>query len=179
MSPCVAAVSARRGHHFSKTPALAITLIAGEGVLGDGHRGRTVKHRSRVMRDPAAPNLRQVHLIARERLHALAEKGFALGAGELGENILTEGLDLDALSRGTRLMLGAEAVVEVTGLRNPCKQIEDFRAGLLAEMIGRSPEGAIIRKAGIMGIVLTGGTVFAGDAIAVQPPSRHVPLAPV
>jgi len=180
VSGTVAAVSARNGHHFSKTPRLAIELVAGEGVVGDGHRGRTVKHRSRVRVDPSQPNLRQVHLIAMERLEELRSRGFDLLPGDLGENITTRGIDLLALPAGTLLRIGAGAVVAVTGLRNPCRQIEDFREGLLAEMVERAPDGQIVRKAGVMGIVAAGGTVQPGDPIAViSPPGTPRSLQPV
>ena len=123
----VLAVSARSGHHFSKTPALSIRLLTGLGVAGDAHMGETVKHRSRVRRDPTQPNLRQVHLIHAELFEELRAKGFVVQPADLGENVTTEGIDLLALPSGTRLHLGASGVVEITGLRNPCIQIDDFQ----------------------------------------------------
>jgi MOSC domain-containing protein YiiM len=140
----------------------------------------TVKHRSRVARDPSAPNLRQVHLIHEELLAEIGRDGFAVAPGELGENITTSGVDLLGLPVGTLLRLGATAVVEVTGLRNPCRQIDDFQTGLLKQVIGRDEAGNVARKAGIMGIVKTGGLVRTGDAIKVDLPAEpHRPLAPV
>jgi MOSC domain-containing protein YiiM len=160
-------------HRFSKAGALAIRLIAGEGVEGDAHRGVTVQHRSRVAADPSQPNLRQVHLIPAELFADLAGRGFSIGPGDLGENITTEGLDLAALPTGARLTIGA-AVVEITGLRNPCGQIDAFRKGLLAAVLDRAPDGRLIRKAGVMGIVVTGGDIHPGDTIAVAlPPEPH------
>ena len=180
MNRSVVAVAARRGHHFSKTPRLAIELIAGEGVLDDAHRGTTVKHRSRVKADPAQPNLRQVHLIAAELIDEVNAEGFDVGFGGLGENVTTRGIALIDLPRGTLLHLGAEAVVSVTGLRNPCVQIESFRPGLLKRMIGRRDDGTPLLRTGIMGIVLKGGTVLAGDRIGVELPSGpHVRLEKV
>lgn len=182
MSPAarVVAVHASAQHGFSKAPVDALTLLAGLGVQGDAHCGRTVQHRSRVARDPSLPNLRQVHLLHRELFDQLAARGLALAPGELGENITTAGLDLLALPAGTRLRLGADALVELTGLRNPCAQIEAFRPGLLAAVLDRAADGSLRRLAGVMGVVLQGGTVRAGDALqlAWRPPQGR-PLAPV
>lgn len=173
----VTAVSRHGLHAFSKDPQTGITLIAGLGVEGDAHAGTTVRHRSRVARDPTQPNLRQVHLIHSELFEELADKGFALAAGQMGENVTTRGVDLLALPSGTRLHLGAEAVVEITGLRNPCAQIDDFRPGLLRAVLDRDAAGRLIRKAGVMGIVLRGGEVRPDDAIRVElPPLPHTPL---
>ena len=144
----VLAVSARSGHHFSKTPALSIRLLTGLGVAGDAHMGETVKHRSRVRRDPTQPNLRQVHLIHAELFDELRDKGFAVQPADLGENVTTEGIDLLALPSGTRLHLGTSAVVEITGLRNPCIQIDTFQKGLMAAMLDKDADGNLIRKAG-------------------------------
>ncbi|MBB4304476.1 MOSC domain-containing protein YiiM [Rhodobium orientis] len=173
----VLAVAASPGHAFSKEPQPGITLVAGLGVAGDGHAGSTVQHRSRVRRDPTQPNLRQVHLIHGELLDELAEKGFDIAPADLGENITTAGLDLLALPRGTRLAVGADAVVEITGLRNPCAQIDDFRQGLLKAVIGRDAAGRPVPKAGVMGIVLAGGAVRPGDAVVVTlRPGPHIAL---
>ena len=166
----VVSVSLARGHRFFKRVALSIRLLAGLGVEGDAHCGATVKHRSRVAVDPTVPNLRQVHLIQAELFDELADKGFDLAPGDLGENVLTRGIDLLALPRGARLALGGDAVVELTGLRNPCSQIEKFRAGLLAAVLDRAPDGSLIRKAGVMAVVITGGDVTPGDAIGVTLP---------
>lgn len=147
---------------------------------GDAHAGETVRHRSRVRVDPTRPNLRQVHLVHGELLAALAGRGFAVAPGEIGENVTTEGLDLLALPRGALLHLGPEAVVEVTGLRNPCLQLDRFQPGLMAALLDRDPEGRLVRKSGIMGVVRAGGPVRPGDAIAVVLPARpHHPLEPV
>ena len=177
MAGIVTAVSRSATHTFSKPTTAAIRLLAGLGVEGDAHLGVTVNHRSRVRTDPDSPNLRQVHLIHAE-LHAeLRAAGFAVAAGQIGENVTTRGIALLGLPAGTRLHLGEAAVVEVTGLRNPCRQLDRFQAGLTAALIGRNPDGRPIRKAGIMGIVLAGGEVRPGDAIAVElPPEPHVAL---
>lgn len=159
-------------HHFSKRPALSIRLVAGEGIEGDAHRGTTVKHRSRVAADPTQPNLRQVHLMHGELFDELAGKGFSVHPGDLGENITTRGVDLLALPTGTRLAIGDTAVVELTGLRNPCNQIETFQKGLLAAVLDRAPDGGLIRKAGVMAIVITGGDILPGDAITVTLPAE-------
>jgi MOSC domain-containing protein YiiM len=139
-------------------------------VQGDAHCGALVKHRSRVAQDPTQPNLRQVHLIHAELFDELRAQGFAVVPGDLGENITTRGIALLALPTGTRLRIGAEAIVEVTGLRNPCGQIEQFQTGLLAAVLGRGPNGELIRKTGVMGVVIAGGVVRAGDAVAVELP---------
>ncbi|MGV3569239.1 MAG: MOSC domain-containing protein [Ramlibacter sp.] len=180
MPPRVLAVHRSSSHSFSKFAEEAITLVAGLGVEGDAHAGATVKHRSRVARDPRAPNLRQVHLLHAELFDELVGRDFAVFPGDMGENVTTAGIDLLGLPTGTRLQLGAAAVVEVTGLRNPCAQIDRFQPGLTAAVIDRSPAGAIIRKAGVMGVVLAGGEVRPGDPIVVHwPATPHVPLQPV
>src|SRR6202048_3834545 len=166
----VVSVSSRIGHQFSKTPSLSIRLLKGLGVAGDAHMGETVKHRSRVRKDPTQPNLRQVHLIHAELFEELRAKGFGVKPGDLGENVTTSGLDLLALPTGARLHLGATAMVEGTGLRNPCIQIDGFQKGLMAATLDKDADGNLIRKAGIMGIVLAEGDVRPGDAIAVVMP---------
>jgi MOSC domain-containing protein YiiM len=178
--PVVIAVSASDSYNFSKPNQASIELVAGLGVAGDAHQGVTVKHRSRVRQDPTQPNLRQVHLMHAELHDEVNSQGFSVRAGDLGENVTTRGLDLLALPRGTRLQLGESALVEVTGLRNPCAQIDNFQKGLLAAVLDKDEAGNVIRKAGIMGVVLTGGVVRPGDAILVQlPAGPHEPLAVV
>ncbi|MDP1875354.1 MOSC domain-containing protein [Phenylobacterium sp.] len=169
--PRVTHVASRPGHSFSKTLQPAILLIAGLGVEGDGHAGTTVQHRSRVARDPTQANLRQIHLMAGELHDELNSAGFDLGPGDLGENLTTRGIDLIGLSAGTRLHLGQAAVVEITGLRNPCIQLDAFRPGLMAACLGRDDAGRLVRKAGVMGIVLTGGEVRPEDAIVIESPA--------
>ena len=176
----ILAVALRRGHHFSKTPSLSIRLLAGLGVAGDAHMGETVKHRSRMRRDPTQPNLRQVHLIHAELFAELGAKGFNVQPGDLGENVTTSGIDLLALPTGTHLHLGETAVVEVTGLRNPCIQLDRFQQGLMAATLDRDAAGNLIRKAGIMGIVLSDGEVWPGDRIGIElPAGQQQPLQPV
>ena len=167
--PVVLAVHRSPTHSFSKSPTLSIRLIAGLGVEGDAHAGETVKHRSRVARDPTQPNLRQVHLIHAELHDELNAAGFNIKPGDMGENITTRGLDLLALPTSTRLTIGT-AVIEVTGLRNPCVQLDRFQAGLMQATLDRDAEGNLVRKAGVMGVVLFGGDVQAGDRIRVQAP---------
>jgi MOSC domain-containing protein YiiM len=170
----VTAVSRSATHTFSKRNQDRVRLVTGLGVEGDAHEGETVKHRSRVARDPSQPNLRQVHLIHAELYDELVGAGFTVSAGDIGENVTTRGIDLLALPAGTRLHLGAEAVVAITGLRNPCSQLDRFRPGLMAAVIGRDARGNVILKAGIMGIVLAGGEVRPGDAIGIElPPGPH------
>jgi MOSC domain-containing protein YiiM len=179
MDGIVTAVSVSAAHTFSKQPRSEIRLVAGLGAEGDAHAGSTVKHRSRVARDPTQPNLRQVHLVHAELHDELRERGFDVGPGDIGENITTRGVDLLSLPTGTRLHLGG-AVVEVTGLRNPCAQLDHFQAGLTAAVLGRDTHGGVVRKAGVMAIVLTGGHVRPGDAVRVEVPSPpHRPLAVV
>jgi len=176
-SGTVVAVSRSSEHRFSKTTQPEIHLVAGLGVLGDAHQGTTVKHRSRVARDPSQPNLRQVHLIHAELHDELATQGFVVAAGELGENVTTRGIDLLGLPRGARLRLGATAVIEVTGLRNPCVQIDRFQPGLLGAVLSRDASGEIRRKSGVMSVVIAGGDVRPGDPIVVElPPQPYEPL---
>jgi MOSC domain-containing protein YiiM len=180
MDGTVVAVSQSPGHTMSKPNKDAIRLLVGLGVEGDAHAGETVKHRSRVAKDPTQPNLRQVHLIHAELHDELRAKGYDVGPGEMGENVTTRGVDLLGLATGARLRLGQTAVVEVTGLRNPCAQLDGVRPGLMAATLDRDTEGNLIRKAGVMGIVLSGGEVRPGDPIAVElPPPPHRPLEPV
>ena len=180
MGGVVTAVSRSARHTFTKPNEEHVTLLAGLGVEGDAHLGETVKHRSRVARDPSRPNLRQVHLVHAELHDELRAAGFAVAAGQMGENVTTRGVDLLALPAGTRLRLGDSAVVEVTGLRNPCAQLDGLQAGLMAATLGRDEQGNLIRRAGIMGIVLAGGAVRPGDPIQVElPPEPHRALEPV
>jgi MOSC domain-containing protein YiiM len=180
MTGIVTAVSVSGTHSFSKPCTESIRLIAGLGVEGDAHLGVTVQHRSRIAKYGHLPNLRQVHLIHAELLDELRAAGFAIRAGDMGENVTTSGVDLLGLPTGTRLRIGAEAVVEVTGLRNPCRQLNDFRPGLMQATLDYDADGSLIRKAGIMAIVVTGGDVRPGDPIAVElPVGAHQPLEPV
>lgn len=175
----VVAVAAHPQHRFSKTVADEIALVEGMGVEGDAHFGATVQHLSRKRRTPDAPNLRQVHLIHAELLDALDDRGYAVSPGELGENILTRGVDLLTLPTGTLLHLG-QATVEVTGLRNPCVQIDRFEHGLMSELVHRDENGDTVREAGVMAVVVRGGIVRTGDAIVVQTPAEpHTELVPV
>ncbi|WP_323013856.1 MOSC domain-containing protein [Devosia sp.] len=170
----VVSVSRDPGHHFSKPVVPEIRLLAGLGVEGDAHAGSTVKHRSRVRVDPTQPNLRQVHLLHHELFDELQAKGFAVAPGDLGENVVVEGIDLLALPVDTELHLGQEAVVRLTGLRNPCAQIENFKKGLLEAVLDRDADGGLIRKAGVMSVVVTGGVVRVGDGVkVVKPPLPH------
>lgn len=170
-------VSANRSHGFSKAIASEINLLAGQGVEGDAHCGATVKHRSRVARDPTQANLRQVHLIHAELFAELTTKGFEVMAGDLGENITTTGIELLTLPVDTMLFLGDTALVKLTGLRNPCAQLDQFLPGLMSALLDRAADGALLRKAGVMGIVIQGGTIRSGDLIAVTlPPEPHYPL---
>jgi MOSC domain-containing protein YiiM len=180
MPATVIAVSRSPGHTLSKPNEGSIRLLAGLGVEGDAHMGVTVKHRSRVAKDPTVPNLRQVHLIHAELFEELRQRGFAVTPGLMGENVTTSGIDLLALPTGTRLHLGGEAIVEVTGLRNPCRQLDALQRGLMAATLDRDADGNLIRKAGIMAIVVAGGVVHEGDPIRVElPPPPHRLLAPV
>lgn len=179
MSATVIAVSRDARHAFSKHNQESIHLLEGLGVDGDAHMGATMQHLSRMGGIPQ-PNLRQVHLVHSELHDELRAAGFSVGPGDIGENVTTRGVDLLALPTGTRLRLGDEAVVEVTGLRNPCKQLDRFQPGLMQAVLGRDENGELVRKAGIMGIVLAGGEVRPGDAIRVElPPEPHRPLQPV
>ena len=171
MSPQVVAVSSSPAHAFTKGLASQIRLLTGLGVEGDAHCGVTVQHRSRVAQDPTQPNLRQVHLIHAELFEELAAQGFDVGPGQIGENITTRHLGLLALPADAELQIGSSAIVRLTGLRNPCEQLNRFQPGLMAAVLGRTPEGTLVRKAGVMGVVLAGGIVRPGDAISVRLPA--------
>ncbi len=174
------AVSRSPRHRFSKDPVDDVVLVEGFGVEGDAHAGATVQHRSRKRWRPQLPNLRQVHLLHEELLDDLRARGFAVGPGDVGENVLVRGVDLLALPAGTRVRLGASAVVEVTGLRNPCVQLERFADGLMRAVLREEPDGTVARLAGVMGVVVAGGRVRRDDGVAVQlPAGAPVPLGPV
>jgi MOSC domain-containing protein YiiM len=180
--PHAAVVSVSRDdrHRFSKPIVPGIRLIEGFGVEGDAHAGVTVQHRYLRAKDPTAPNLTQVHLIQAELFDELAGAGFTVSAGELGENVTTSGLDLLALPLGTRLHLGRDAVVELTGMRDPCSLINGLQKGLMKAVIGKDAAGRVIRKAGVMGVVAVGGAIVPGDAIRVELPlGEHLPLGVV
>lgn len=180
MKGFVEAVCSDHDYRFSKPVCESVRLIAGHGVEGDAHAGATVKHRVRLRRDPESPNLRQVHLLPAELLDELNAVGFSLAPGQIGENILTRGLELIELPVGTRLRLGDDAIVEVTGLRDPCNQLDKLRPGLMKAVLDRDEQGELIRKAGVMSIVVEGGNLNAGDEIVVELPSgSHQRLAPV
>ena len=177
MGGTVSAVSSNGAYTFTKPNRESITLLAGLGVEGDVHSGVTVKHRSRIRKDPTQPNLRQVHLIHEELFEEVRQAGFEVAAGQLGENVTTRGIDLLGLPRGTLLRLGQEAVLEVTGLRNPCVQIDGFQEGLLKQVVGRDEDGKPQFRAGIMSVVMTGGVVRPGDPIRIElPAGPHLPL---
>ena len=180
MSGVVKAVSRSANHTFSKPTEARITLLAGHGVEGDAHAGATIKHLSRILKFGNAPNLRQVHLIHEELFEELRAAGFALSPGQMGENVTTRGVDLLKLPKGARLHLGEEAVIEITGLRNPCRQLNKLQPGLMAATLARDVAGNLERKAGVMAIVLAGGEVKNGDPIRIElPEGPHQPLAPV
>ena len=181
IAPDAAVISVNRDgkHRFSKQPQEQVTLLAGIGIEGDAHGGTTVQHMSRIG-NPERPNLRQVHLIHSELFAEVADQGFTVTPGDMGENITTTGIDLLSLPEGAILRLGDEAAVQVTGLRNPCSQINAFQPGLMKAVIGRDENGDIVRKAGVMSVVLAGGIVQPGDSITVELPAEpHLPLAPV
>ncbi|PZE75874.1 MOSC domain-containing protein [Curtobacterium sp. MCBD17_019] len=178
--PRVVAVSRDGAHRFSKPVVDEVVLVAGLGIEGDAHAGVTVQHRSRVARDPSQPNLRQVHLIHAELFDDVAEAGFQVAPGQMGENITTRGVDLLGLPTGTLLHLGADARVRITGLRNPCQQINEFEPGLLRAVLGRADDGSVERKGGVMSVVVAGGVVRPGDTIRVELPTGELqPLGPV
>jgi MOSC domain-containing protein YiiM len=180
MAGCVEAVSRSATHTMAKGNLAEVRLLEGLGVEGDAHAGTTVKHRSRVLKNPFQPNLRQVHLIHAELHDELRAAGFDVAAGQMGENITTRGIALLDLPTGARLRLGDEAVIEVTGLRNPCAQLDGIQRGLMAAVLDRDEQGNLIRKAGVMAVVIAGGVVRPDDTITVElPPTPHQPLQPV
>jgi MOSC domain-containing protein YiiM len=168
----VVSVNAKSTPGVGKIPRDEITLVVNHGVEGDYHAGATVRHRSRAAKDPGRPNLRQVHVIHAELFDEVAEHGITVGPGEMGENITTRGIALLDLAPGTRLHLGTSAVIELTGVRNPCNQLDSIDPRLLGHVALKNADGSIIRKAGVMGIVVTGGVLRAGDTIAVEPPAH-------
>lgn len=170
--PKVVSVSKCAEHNFSKSVVDSILLIEGEGVEGDAHRGKTVKHRSRVKVDPTQPNLRQVHLLHNELFAEFDAKGFKVEPASLGENITTSGIELLGLPKDTVIRFSSGAEVLITGLRNPCPQIDGYQTGLLSAVLGKDNSGKLIRKAGVMGIVKVGGLVSAGDSIVVELPEE-------
>jgi MOSC domain-containing protein YiiM len=177
LSGTIVAVHRSSAHTFSKKTEEQIALVAGHGVDGDAHAGKTVRHRSRVAVDPTQPNLRQVHLIHAELHEELRAAGFWISPGDMGENITTHGLELLRLPTGTLLHVGPKAVIELTGLRNPCQQLDRFQPGLMSAVLSRDCEGRLIRKAGVMGVVVSSGIIEPGDTVRAElPPEPHVPL---
>ncbi|MEV5961291.1 MOSC domain-containing protein [Kribbella sp. NPDC051952] len=177
MSGIVVGVSRDSKHRFSKAAVDAIRVIEGYGVEGDAHAGQTIQHLHPMRLDPTRPNLRQVHLIQFELYDELGDLGYDVSPGQLGENVTTRGVDLLALPRRTRLQLGPDVVLEVTGLRSPCRQINNFRPGLLKEVIHTDEDGTVVRKTGVMSIVVVGGIIHPDDPITVVlPDGDHEPL---
>ena len=173
----VVGLSVSQAHTFSKPNTDTLELLTGLGVKGDAHCSATVKHRSRVKVDPSQPNLRQVHLIHQELIETLQSQGFNVASGVMGENITTQGIDLLSLPQGTQLQFGGQALVTLTGLRNPCAQLNNFQAGLTQAVLERGADGELVRKAGVMGVVSIGGLVKVGDTITINlPPQPHLPL---
>lgn len=180
MTASVVGLSRSESHSFSKSGVDSVELVAGIGVVGDAHAGARVKHRSRVAADPDQPNLRQVHLIHGELLDELVSAGHDVEPGDLGENLTTRGIDLLGLGVGTVLRVGPDVMLCITGLRNPCGQIEAFQPGLLERVRWRDPDDGTVRKAGVMATVVRGGVITVGDPIEwAPPPGAHVPLQPV
>ena len=180
IAPYITAVNLCPTHDFSKSPQACIKLLKGLGVEGDAHCGEKVKHRSRVAQNPDQPNLRQVHLMHAELHDALNTQGFDVSAGDMGENITTCGIDLLSLPVGTKLHLGTEAIIQLTGLRNPCRQINMFQDGLIKAVLDKTDDGKIIRKSGVMAIVLKGGLVSSGDKIQIDRPAQpHIAMEPI
>lgn len=172
MQPRVVSVASSPSHTFSKVAQPAITVVTGLGIQGDAHCGVTVKHRSRVARDPTQPNLRQVHLIHSELFAELRAQGFNVEPSQLGENITTAGIDLLALPEGTQLHIGEQVILRLTGLRNPCEQLNQFQPGLMAALVHRAPDGSLVRKAGVMSVVVAGGQVQPGDEVRITLPAQ-------
>lgn len=180
MNGVVVGVASSSGHTFSKSAQASIRIRKGLGVQGDAHAGETVQHLARIARDPDQPNLRQVHLIHAELFGELTEQGFTVGPGDMGENVTTRGLPLLELPRGTRLRFGASAIVELTGLRNPCYKLDDLQPGLMAAVLGRDANGNLVRKAGVMAVVVADGTIRPEDDVIVTlPDGPRVPLSVV
>jgi MOSC domain-containing protein YiiM len=180
VSAFIVAVNRDSQHRFSKPSVDSIRVIAGFGIEGDSHAGATIQHLGPMRADPTQPNLRQVHLIHSELHDELRDLGHDVKPGEMGENITTRGIDLLGLPQGTRLRIGPDAVVEVTGLRSPCQQLNTFQPGLLKQVIHTDADGTVLRKTGIMSVVLTSGVIHPEDPIVVDlPTGPHVPLEPV
>jgi len=176
----VLSVSRDDKHRFSKPTVSSIRLVAGIGVEGDSHAGATVQHRYEMKRNPSAPNLCQVHFMAAELFDDLVPTGYTVAPGELGENVTTEGINLMSLPLGTRLHLGAQAVVSITGMRSPCSLINGYQNGLMKQLIKTDAAGTVQRRGGIMGIVVTGGVVNPGDRVRVElPAGEQLPLGVV
>jgi MOSC domain-containing protein YiiM len=174
----VVTVSSSAEHGFSKQNRASIAVVAGLGVVGDAHSGELVKHRYLVRQDATQPNLRQVHLIQAELFASLRERGNGVAPGQLGENVTTRGVDLLGLPTGAVVRIGSDAVLELTGLRNPCRQIDEFQEGLMRLLRFRDEEGNVVRIAGVMSVVLAAPTIRPGDTISVElPPEPHQPLA--
>lgn len=167
----VIALSKSASHTLKKENYNSLELLKGLGVNGDAHMGKNVKHRSRVARNPYQLNLRQVHLIHGELLEELKTNGYHIIPGQMGENITTSGIDLLSLPKDTILKIGVSSI-QITGLRNPCYQLDGIQPGLMKAVLDKDADGNLIRKAGVMAIVLEGGTIETGDEISIEYPEK-------
>ena len=178
--PRVVSVSLSPKHSFSKTPAAEIRILADLGVEGDAHAGEQVQHLYRVRKNPNAPNLCQVHLISTEFLDELHTLGFPLQPGEIGENLAVRGINLLTLPVGALLRIGADVVLQITGLRDPCQKLNSLAPGLMKACIARGSDGSVVRKAGVMSLAVTSGTIRPGDPILIElPPGEPLKMGPV
>lgn len=176
----VESVHRSESHDFTKATVEEVVLVAGVGIEGDAHAGATVQHVSRKKKDADRPNLRQVHLVSAELHEELVADGFDLDHGGFGENLVTRGIALGDLPVGTTLALGDDAIIVLTGLRDPCAQIDRHREGLRAAVAFDPGEGPKLFRDGAMAMVVRGGVVRTGDPIGVAlPPEPHHPMRKV
>jgi MOSC domain-containing protein YiiM len=172
----VVAVHRKEEYGVFKEIQESVHLVKGFGVQGDAHMGTLVQHRYNKKQNPNQPNLRQVHLIQAELFDDLKELGLIVKPGEMGENITTRNIDIINLPLDTKLHLGDSAILQLTGLREPCGQLNTVQKGLKNAVLDESGKSRV----GVMSVVLRGGAVKADDLIRVELPSEpHQDLQPV
>jgi MOSC domain-containing protein YiiM len=119
-------------------------LLPGHGIEGDRKAGNP---------------RRNLNIMDQETLAVLDAEGIPTGPGVLGENLILAGVRLDARPPGTRLRIGAEAVIEAIALREPCYKLTPLDASM---------PGSVVGRVGVMARVVTGGVIRVGDEVVVE-----------
>src|SRR5688500_18934469 len=128
---------------FTRVPVQEAQLEAGYGIVGDQKGGNVY---------------RQLNVTGAESIRSLEPAGYKTAPGQLGEQLVIAGFDIESLPEGTRLSVGDSAVIELLILREPCNRFESYQ--------GRSLDGAV-GKIGWMAAVISSGPIRVGDSVAV------------